>query len=130
MRKNEDPRLSFSTPEFKEAQRIFTGGLKVKISFNQTVWQRNLAVHHAACCTHMAWIHEAGIAALLLTLVSMVHIVLQGNFNKPVEWGLIKDHAWSTPQLRKLETPVRPSRQLLFGTWPGKGPHGLTGNCC
>ncbi len=29
MRKNEDPRLSFSTPEFKEAQRIFTDGLKV-----------------------------------------------------------------------------------------------------
>ena len=24
MRKNEDPRLSFSTPEFKEAQRQFT----------------------------------------------------------------------------------------------------------
>ena len=29
MRKNEDPRLSFSTPEFKEAQRIFTEGFKV-----------------------------------------------------------------------------------------------------
>ncbi len=29
MRKNEDPRLSFSTPEFKEAQRIFTDNLKV-----------------------------------------------------------------------------------------------------
>jgi len=29
MRKNEDPRLSFSTPEFKEAQRIFTDGFKV-----------------------------------------------------------------------------------------------------
>ena len=29
MRKNEDPRLSFSTPEFKEAQRMFTDGLKV-----------------------------------------------------------------------------------------------------
>ena len=28
MRKNEDPRLSFSTPEFKESQRIFTDGLK------------------------------------------------------------------------------------------------------
>lgn len=30
MRKNEDPRLSFSTPEFKEAQRIFTDGFKVR----------------------------------------------------------------------------------------------------
>lgn len=29
MRKNEDPRLSFSTPEFKEAQRMFTEGFKV-----------------------------------------------------------------------------------------------------
>ena len=29
MRKNEDPRLSFSTPEFKEAQRTFTEGFKV-----------------------------------------------------------------------------------------------------
>ncbi|KAK9834518.1 hypothetical protein WJX74_003536 [Apatococcus lobatus] len=27
-RKNEDPRLSFSTPEFKEAQRKFTEGFK------------------------------------------------------------------------------------------------------
>ena len=30
MRKNEDPRLSFSTPEFKEAQRVFTDGFKVR----------------------------------------------------------------------------------------------------
>jgi hypothetical protein len=29
MRKNEDPRLSFSTPEFKEAQRQFTDAFKV-----------------------------------------------------------------------------------------------------
>ena len=28
MRKNEDPRLSFSTPEFREAQRIFTDNFK------------------------------------------------------------------------------------------------------
>ncbi len=31
----------------------------------------------------------------------------QKNFGKPVEWGLVKDYAWSTPQLRKLDTPVR-----------------------
>ncbi len=30
----------------------------------------------------------------------------QKNFGRPVEWGLIKDHAWSTPQLRKLDRPV------------------------
>jgi hypothetical protein len=57
MRKNEDPRLSFSTPEFKEAQRAFTDGFKK-------------------------------------------------NFGKPVEWALVKDHPWSTPQLRKLDAPV------------------------
>ncbi|KAK9831895.1 hypothetical protein WJX81_006754 [Elliptochloris bilobata] len=57
MRKNEDPRLSFSTPEFKEAQRIFTDNFK-------------------------------------------------NNFGRPVEWGMVKDYAWSTPQLRKLDVPV------------------------
>ena len=30
LRRDEDPRLSFSTPEFKEAQRIFTDGFKVR----------------------------------------------------------------------------------------------------
>jgi hypothetical protein len=30
MRKNEDPRLSFSTPEFREAQRQFTDAFKVR----------------------------------------------------------------------------------------------------
>ena len=32
---------------------------------------------------------------------------LQKNFGRPVEWALVKDHAWSTPQLRKLDNPVR-----------------------
>ena len=31
---------------------------------------------------------------------------MQKNFNKPVEWALVKDYAWSTPQLRKLDKPV------------------------
>jgi hypothetical protein len=39
-------------------------------------------------------------------LRSVALCCLQKNFDKPVEWGLIKDHAWSTPQLRKLDTPV------------------------
>ena len=30
LRRDEDPRLSFSTPEFKEAQRVFTDGFKVR----------------------------------------------------------------------------------------------------
>eukprot|EP00877_Chromochloris_zofingiensis_P011522 jgi/Chrzof1/6623/Cz19g03040.t1 len=53
IKKNEDPRLSFSTPEFKEAQRTFTDNLKK-------------------------------------------------NFGKPVEWALVKEYPWSTPQLRKI----------------------------
>ncbi|CAK0733791.1 hypothetical protein CVIRNUC_000333 [Coccomyxa viridis] len=57
LRKNEDPRLSFATPEFKEAQRMFTERFKK-------------------------------------------------NFDRPVEWGMIKDYPWSTPQLRKLEVPL------------------------
>ena len=52
----EDPRLSFSTPEFKAAQRAFGAAFK-------------------------------------------------GNFGRGApEWGLVKDHAWSTPALRRLET--------------------------
>ena len=45
MRKNEDPRLSFSTPEFKEAQRIFTDGFKVGfLIFVGAVWLSNAAL--------------------------------------------------------------------------------------
>ena len=61
LRKHEDPRLSFSTPEFREAQRIFTDNFKK-------------------------------------------------NFGKPVEWAFVKKHAWSKPQLVKLDKPVRASR--------------------
>merc|ERR1711934_125540 len=57
LRKHEDPRLSFSTPEFREAQRIFTDNFKK-------------------------------------------------NFGKPVEWAFVKEHAWSKPQLVKLDKPV------------------------
>ena len=50
--KFEDPRMSFCTPEFRDAQRVFTDNLKK-------------------------------------------------NFGRPIEWALVKDHAWSTPQMRK-----------------------------
>ena len=30
----------------------------------------------------------------------------QQNFGRPVEWALVKEYAWSAPQLRKLEQPV------------------------
>lgn len=37
IKKNEDPRLSFCTPEFKEAQRTFTDAFKVGPAF---LWVR------------------------------------------------------------------------------------------
>ena len=83
MRKNEDPRLSFSTPEFKEAQRIFTDGFKV------TGGHCFCRLRCPAACTPLTR-----------------SPLLQKNFGKPVEWALVKDHAWSTPQLRKLDNPV------------------------
>ena len=56
-RKYEDPRLSFSTPEFKEAQRKFQARFNV-------------------------------------------------NFDRPIEYGMVKKYPWSTPTLQKLEVPV------------------------
>lgn len=129
MRKNEDPRLSFSTPEFKEAQRIFTGGLKV-ISMISTGRQHAVVVHltHGLLLAHGLKLKH--VPAIWMLFMPRGHICtcLQGNFNKPVEWGLIKDQAWSTPQLRKLETPVSPSRRL--SAWSGIVSHGLAGNGC
>ena len=28
------------------------------------------------------------------------------NFGRPVEWAMVRDHPWSTPQLRRLEQPL------------------------
>jgi hypothetical protein len=56
-RKYEDPRLSFSTPEFKEASRKFQARFNV-------------------------------------------------NFDRPVEFGMVKKYPWSTPTLQKLDVPV------------------------
>ena len=42
---------------------------------------------------------------------------LQKNFGKPVEWALVKDHAWSTPQLRKLDQPVRAVCFVFYKTF-------------
>merc|ERR1711988_316967 len=64
MRKNEDPRVSFSTPEFKKAQRTFQDNFKK-------------------------------------------------NFGRPVEWAMVKEHPWSTPQLRKI-----PPQTVDGEPWP------------
>lgn len=29
-------------------------------------------------------------------------LCMQKNFGKPVEWALVKEYPWSTPQLRKI----------------------------
>ena len=49
MRKNEDPRLSFSTPEFKEAQRQFTDAFKVSPRPLLHLLQGAAARHSTAC---------------------------------------------------------------------------------
>lgn len=30
-------------------------------------------------------------------------LLLQRNFGNPVEWALVKEYPWSTPQLRKVD---------------------------
>mmetsp|Transcript_42107 Transcript_42107/g.51095 ORF Transcript_42107/g.51095 Transcript_42107/m.51095 type:complete len:124 (+) Transcript_42107:158-529(+) len=59
LRGQEDPRLSFASPEFKEAQRLFTEQFK-------------------------------------------------NNFNRPIEYAMVKKYPWSMPVLEKLEVPVDP----------------------
>ncbi len=105
MRKNEDPRLSFSTPEFKEAQRIFTDNFKV--SAEALVRGRSNA-RAAAACLHTPWADGRTWNPKQTQLPDNPDMRLyQKNFGRPVEWALVKDHAWSTPQLRKLDNPVR-----------------------
>ena len=45
-RKNEDPRLSFTTPEFREAQRVFSDGLKARPA------PRLVVLRRGPCCPH------------------------------------------------------------------------------
>jgi hypothetical protein len=45
IKKNEDPRLSFCTPEFKEAQRTFTDAFKV----GMLCLCVHRAAHHRVC---------------------------------------------------------------------------------
>lgn len=99
MRKNEDPRLSFSTPEFKEAQRIFTDSFKVS-SWSSIPALSNYL--HRLCTSF----RSDYLSSIISTSTSLCLFLLQKNFGKPVEWALVKDYAWSTPQLRKLEKPV------------------------
>lgn len=57
MRKAEDPRLSFSTPEFKEAQRVFTDAFKVGRA-EQWGWVGRYRLHTAGVLVGMpCWLH-------------------------------------------------------------------------
>ena len=68
MRKNEDPRLSFSTPEFKEAQRVFTDGFKVQhylllhlmtlvsqLEYFTACWVKRVHQYHWDVCAEKLW---------------------------------------------------------------------------
>lgn len=104
MRKNEDPRLSFSTPEFKEAQRIFTDSFKVR---QTSTWSSFPAFFECLQRLYTFFASEylsPNLSKFYISFFCLFH--LQKNFGKPVEWALVKDYAWSTPQLRKLEKPV------------------------
>jgi len=102
MRKNEDPRLSFSTPEFKEAQRIFTDSFKVRQTMSWSSIPALSTYPYRLCASFTS----NYLSSLISNAISLYVLLLQKNFGKPVEWALVKDYAWSTPQLRKLEKPV------------------------
>ncbi len=151
MRKNEDPRLSFSTPEFKEAQRQFTEAFKVHIHFRSLLFwglRGGVAVGVRAVTGCIKLAQTAHARAMLSKIVCtsarwcgnfrghLLHTItaggrtapplqgtlfpashqrtctpplpprLQKNFGRPVEYALVKDYDWSTPQLRKLDQPV------------------------
>jgi hypothetical protein len=63
-RKHEDPRLSFTTPEFKEASRQFQEAFKARMRLCN--------------CGHL--------------IDMLTQIRRQKNFGKPVEWGLVKQY--------------------------------------
>jgi hypothetical protein len=110
MRKNEDPRLSFSTPEFKEAQRIFTDAFKARRR-RLPAWAADSAPGArppvlVAVLTPPGARH-APAPSVIAAVLPPPPCCAQKNFGKPVEWALVKDYAWSAPQLRKLDKPVR-----------------------
>ena len=60
IRKNEDPRLSFSTPEFKEAQRVFTDSFKVR-----AMWRTRLSFGLPCVCARSKfWLGRVAAAGL------------------------------------------------------------------
>jgi hypothetical protein len=67
-RKHEDPRLSFTTPEFKEASRQFQEAFKVwaALACGRFTGHEESRLYPAPCA--------------------------QKNFGKPVEWGLVKQY--------------------------------------
>ena len=113
MRKNEDPRLSFSTPEFKEAQRQFTDAFKVREGWGGVGAREQSGVGAGGVSVFCGFKGDRRHAATsfasppaLPACLPACPPTMQKNFGRPVEYALVKDHAWSTPQLRKLDRPV------------------------
>lgn len=122
MRKNEDPRLSFSTPEFKEAQRVFTDNFKVRSAHAGSVSEQSVGSCDGlrdACqlsCVGKTTVPRSLPCALRgqylfghISSGSAEHCLLcspppcpaarllalpQKNFGRPVEYALVKDYAW------------------------------------
>lgn len=101
LRRSEDPRLSFSTPEFKGTNHyhprlcicIFT-------TLNDSLRHNLYRIASAAVFLH-ADAQRAFTDAF------------KRNFGRPVEYGLVKQYPWSAPQLVKLSQPVRLSHSAL-----------------
>lgn len=81
-RKNEDPRMSFTTPEFKEASRQFSEAFKVRLRLRggvgagRTEWGRGG--------------RQAGTPRVTERRAEAPAPLPQKNFGKPVEWGMVK----------------------------------------
>lgn len=89
--------MSFVTPEFKEASRV---------------WKEAFGVRHGSwgeqashCKRHTAAVTPLRLPRSFPTCVSSCPAA-QRNFDKPVEWSLQKEFPWSEPTLMRLQQPL------------------------
>jgi len=72
--------------------------LHARVQGGAAHFHRQLQGGGPGCCPK----HAAPFLAFILSNFACP----QKNFGRPVEWAMVKDYAWSTPQLRKLDVPV------------------------
>lgn len=100
IRKNEDPRMSFTTPEFKDSQRQFQEHFKARApsTLRERSLQRADAPRGARVCPRgeAHWLQQKGVEALSRTHPSACLPVSQKNFGRPIEYGLVKRYPVST----------------------------------